>query len=401
MNEQPYPRFQTTLGLFMSLLFSIPFLVWGADVAAQQAPFPERAVEALLQVERFGQGNAEAGRAWPKVAAISPAQLPELLAAFDRSNPLSANWLRLAGEAVVDRADQQNEPLPLDALREFLLDAEHAPAGRRFAYELLLRETPEAKTELAEKLLRDPSGVLRRDPIGRLILEGERYVDAGQKDQAIAVYRRALDFAVDFDQLTTIIGRLEKLDLELDVPNEYGFVLDWSVLGPFDNTDEQGFDVVYPPEKELKNQRLSQEDLPEKKYDGKEDQIAWQEHHTGDRLGVVDFNELFGKQKNVCGYALADFHSEKRQPATLRLSSLNALKIWFNGELVREIDVYHGGQKADQYIVPVTLEPGNNTILVKVCQNDQPQSWAESWNFSLRVCDRSGRPLRSSSSEER
>src|SRR5262245_42474579 len=43
----------------------------------------------------------------------------------------------------------------------------------------------------------------------------------------------------------------------------------WYVIGPFDNTDNQGFGTVYPPEKEI--------DL-KKTYKGKDGQeVGWQE----------------------------------------------------------------------------------------------------------------------------
>jgi hypothetical protein len=36
------------------------------------------------------------------------------------------------------------------------------------------------------------------------------------------------------------------------------------------------------------------------------------------------------------------------------------------------------------------LQAGKNVILVKVCQNEQTESWAQRWEFQLRVCDSIG-----------
>jgi hypothetical protein len=44
----------------------------------------------------------------------------------------------------------------------------------------------------------------------------------------------------------------------------------------------------------------------------------------------------------------------------------------------------------DQYIVRGHLNEGENTILIKVCQNEQQESWAQIWKFQLRVCDKGG-----------
>jgi hypothetical protein len=50
----------------------------------------------------------------------------------------------------------------------------------------------------------------------------------------------------------------------------------------------------------------------------------------------------------------------------------------------------------DQYVSPAVLRPGRNVILVKVCQNEQTQSWAREWSFQLRVCDATGGAVLSS-----
>ena len=45
----------------------------------------------------------------------------------------------------------------------------------------------------------------------------------------------------------------------------------------------------------------------------------------------------------------------------------------------------------DQYRVPAELKPGRNVILVKLCQNEQTEDWAQRYQLQLRVCDASGR----------
>jgi hypothetical protein len=41
----------------------------------------------------------------------------------------------------------------------------------------------------------------------------------------------------------------------------------------------------------------------------------------------------------------------------------------------------------DQYKAHARLKPGVNTILLKICQNEQTEDWAQEWNFQIRVCD--------------
>ena len=72
------------------------------------------------------------------------------------------------------------------------------------------------------------------------------------------------------------------------------------------------------------------------------------------------------------------------------MGCINANKVWLNGELLTANDVYPAGMELDQYRAKAQLRAGSNTILVKVCQNEQTESWAQRWSFQLRVCDAQG-----------
>jgi hypothetical protein len=89
----------------------------------------------------------------------------------------------------------------------------------------------------------------------------------------------------------------------------------------------------------------------------------------------------------AAGYAFAAVHSPKEQPVEIRIGSNNAIKVFLNGQVAYAHEEYHHGQKMDQYVAPVTLTAGRNEILVKVCQNEQTEDWAQSWSFQLRICD--------------
>ena len=36
------------------------------------------------------------------------------------------------------------------------------------------------------------------------------------------------------------------------------------------------------------------------------------------------------------------------------------------------------------------LKAGRNEVLIKVCQNEQTDDWAQTWGFQLRLCDAIG-----------
>ena len=111
---------------------------------------------------------------------------------------------------------------------------------------------------------------------------------------------------------------------------------------------------------------------------------------TADDYGIVDLAQTLKPYKGAITYAYTEFDSDVARPVDLRLGSPNAWKIWLNGELIFGRDEYHRGMRLDQYQVPAKLAKGKNRILIKICQNEQEQRWAQRWQFQLRVCDAVG-----------
>lgn len=382
------------LGLISA--FYVCGLAGGARAAkpAKSAPASlQTALGQLLAVERQGQGNLEAGKSWRRVAAAEAEQLTEVLAALDRAGPLSANWIASAAETIAERALEQGGELPGERLRTFVLDTDHAPRGRRLAFEWLRQGDAASANLLVPGFLHDPSPELRREAVAQLLSEAADQRKAGAEDDALRTsYRHALSGACDLDQVRVIQAELEKLGDKVDLANHFGFLLDWKLIGPFDNTAERGFKIAYPPEETIDLAARYQG----KSHEGQPREIGWIDYHTPDEFGVVDLYKALGRENGVTGYAFAEFWSEGRQPAELRLGRDNAAKIWLNGRLVHEHGVYHSGSEMDQYVGRGMLEPGRNAILVKVCQNEQKEDWAQTWAFQLRVCDTAGQAIHSS-----
>jgi hypothetical protein len=53
----------------------------------------------------------------------------------------------------------------------------------------------------------------------------------------------------------------------------------------------------------------------------------------------------------------------------------------------------------DQYVARGRLKQGRNRILLKICQNEQTEDWAQVWAFQFRVCDLAGKGLNSADSQ--
>ncbi|MDZ7617916.1 MAG: hypothetical protein U1E05_13005 [Patescibacteria group bacterium] len=348
-------------------------------------------IAAVRAVGPNGQGHREAAEAWDRLAQSKTVELPKLLTAMDGANPLAANWLRAAVDAVAERASRAGEALPAEELERFVLQRDHAPRARRLAYELLLRQSPEAEQRLLPAMLDDPSVELRRDAVARVIEEAESALKAEDRNRALAAFRRAMVAARDEDQIRLVSAAMRKLGEEVDLRQLMGFLVHWRLVGPFGNTDGEGFGAEYPPERGV-DWAAS--------YDGKHGKVAWIDYTATDEYGKVDLNSALVEEKAVVAYAAADFHGNRQQTVEFRLTSFNAVKLWVNGELVIDRKVYHSGSQLDQYVGEATLQPGRNQILVKVCQNEQTQDWARHWVFQLRVCDAVGSPVLSSDPQE-
>lgn len=157
-----------------------------------------------------------------------------------------------------------------------------------------------------------------------------------------------------------------------------GFIIEdaWLVLAPFDNTHAIGYDTAYIPED------ITQIDMTET-YSGIDGQINWRKSTDDTRNGYISLGD------NVdwgVAYAFTAVTSPDEQEVLLKFDSDDQGKIWLNGE---EVFTNTGSHSAtiDRYTVPVTLKSGKNSILVKVCEEE------EGWGFYLRVTDTDGKPL--------
>jgi len=333
-------------------------------------------------VSSEGNGNKEAGLAWRELVKFPAQALPEILTGFDEANPLAVNYLRGVVETIAQREIEKGGKLPAEALEKFIGDTKHDPRARRLAYELLAAVDLTAADRIIPGMLDDPSVEFRRDAVARLLEQAPKRLAAGEKDEARKLLVEALSGARDEDQVQTIKAQLKGLGENVDLPRHFGFLMSWRLVAPFDNTDKKGLAAVYPPEKEL--------DLSAT-YEGKDGKaIAWVEHTTENENGIVDLAKALGPFKGSVAYAVAVFQSDEQRPVDFRLGTPNSWKVWLNGDLVFAREEYHRGMNLDQYRMRGTLRRGKNMILIKVCQNEQTEDWAQRWQFQFRVCDASG-----------
>lgn len=402
MTARLFIRPHRTIALLSTLVLAIMFHVEQATAAfpgaaakgtaAKATPAKNPApkdlaplIAAIKNVGPKGQGHKQAVAAARQLAMANDSHLFDILNGYDGANPLAANWLRGAFEAIAERQLQSGGQLPAAKLEQFVFAADRDDRARRLAYEWLRRVDPAAEDRIIPKMLDDTSLELRYDAVARLIkLTDQLKADKASPDRLLPGYRQAFDAARDPEQIKHLVGVLRELKQPVDLPTHLGFLMEWKLIGPFDNVDKRGYAIAYPPEEKLD---FSQP------LEGKKGPVEWIDHVTTDDYGVVDLNMALGKNMGAAAYAVAEFESDRPRTVDLRWGCINANKVWLNGKLLLEREVYHTGMDVDQYVAKGELKQGKNTILLKVCQNEQTDSWAQDWHFQLRVCDSRGKAI--------
>jgi hypothetical protein len=339
-----------------------------------------RAIATIKAVQKEGRGNDDAGPAWKTLVGQGAAALMPTLEAFDDAKPTATNWLRAAVDAIAESEAAAGRKLPAEKLEAFATDARFAPSARRAAYELLLAQDSSAKERLLPRFLDDRSAELRRDAIAHKLELLDR-----SKKPAKTDFETLFAKTRDRDQVETLAKKVTAAGGKVSVTEHFGYVNHACLIGPFDAPEGKGYETAHPPEKARDATGT---------FRGKDgSELTWKPAATTDRHGTFDLNQLLGKHKNAVAYALAVVVAEKEMPCEVRVTSPTSVKIFLNGRQLHGHDEYHHGAPFDAIVGRGELKKGENVIVLKVCQNNQEEDWAQAWQFQMRVCDETGGAL--------
>lgn len=192
-----------------------------------------------------------------------------------------------------------------------------------------------------------------------------------------ALYRRTLREAGDaVDSPTAAFGierRLFRDRLDRDIPlereasveekvgdwqnrfaEEHGCLVDWSVVGPFDNDSMDGFEARLAPERG--------EIGP---YEGKHAKVDWRSLPDFRRGCHVYVGEAMHSSSSAVAYLASRIEVDRAETRRLLVGASGAYRVWLNGEPVAERDEDRGfAVDADAWELP--LEAGANRIVVKL-----------------------------------
>ena len=133
----------------------------------------------------------------------------------------------------------------------------------------------------------------------------------------------------------------------------------WSYIGPFPNSNGEGFNAVYPPEREINLQG---------KYAGKNGQQAvWREGKFSD--GQVNNLALFRPDCNsdAIVYLHREIDCTRPMELPISLGSDDSLTVWINGKRLVAENVARACAP-DQNHVVLNLKAGKNNLLLKIGQ---------------------------------
>lgn len=149
------------------------------------------------------------------------------------------------------------------------------------------------------------------------------------------------------------------------------FITKWQVVGPFDNSDDKGFDRPFGPERS---------GVTTASYaDGLGGAVTWQQAEA-DREGFLDLTGCFAVKENAIAYARAEVHASQEVDTILLVGSDDGVAVWLNGRLVHA-EHRHRAASPAQDLVVVHLDKGSNIILAKV------EQVAGDWGLYLQLVD--------------
>jgi hypothetical protein len=149
------------------------------------------------------------------------------------------------------------------------------------------------------------------------------------------------------------------------------FLTDWWIIGPFENPDEKGLQVVYPPEKEFETGKT---------YRGsKNATVTWQ-RFMNKQSGYIDFTKILQPSDIGVAYARGIINMSKDANIKIGIGSNDGVRLWVNGKLEHDNKI---ARKADpnQDILTIPLFKGENTVLLKIDQ------LGGGWGFYFSVLD--------------
>lgn len=199
---------------------------------------------------------------------------------------------------------------------------------------------------------------------GRVFLSKEEMPEVLRKFERIIAENKITSMAEgrEIGDISAFVERIK------NAPN---FISDWWIIGPFDNSNENGLSTIYPPESEF--------DI-NKTYTGNKNQnVKWKSYHN-EESGYIDFTKIFHPSDNGVVYASRNFKMEDEKTVKIGVGSNDGVRLWLNGKLVLDHKVLRKAEP-NQEILTLPFKKGDNSVLIKVDQ------FGGGWGFYFSLLD--------------
>jgi hypothetical protein len=163
---------------------------------------------------------------------------------------------------------------------------------------------------------------------------------------------------------------------------------DWLICGPFPNplpagmtvhrfdSTSLGFYRDYLTDQGGETRIKPVSGMIVKHPDGR--RLSWRSFHG--YFPLIPLDELFTPNSNVVAYAACKVISHQTRPLVLSITSNDGVRVWHNGQLI--LDHNCGGtEEPDRDLIPIVLQKGENSFLVKTAQG------SGKWSFQFRLLD--------------
>ncbi len=159
--------------------------------------------------------------------------------------------------------------------------------------------------------------------------------------------------------------------------SSFNFVNKFMVCGSFGCKACENFGQIFPPEEKI--------EFPAN-YTTKYGEISWKKIDIDPQTGYLDFLKHFKPTEWVCAYAYCKIITANSVKAQIRLGTNDMGALWLNGTQVLSQNIERTAVLDDD-ILPVQLQTGENTLLIKVCNTEG------NWGLYLRITDPEGNAL--------
>jgi hypothetical protein len=186
---------------------------------------------------------------------------------------------------------------------------------------------------------------------------GKAYLSQQEIPETLIKFERILSE----HNITQIAERRDRGDIQKfieRVNTKHVYLTDWWIIGPFDNPEEKGLHIVFPPEQEYDTTKT---------YSGRNNEVVKWQHFNNKISGYMDFTKIFKDSESGVAYARSAIEMSEDAEVKIGVGSNDGVRLFINNTLVLDNKIARSAEP-NQDITTVSLKKGQNILLLKIDQ---------------------------------